>query len=91
MRHDERKVIGVETRYGVDRAKKVVAAQKLAHKGSYCSSATAPSSSFARALDIRGLRGRTTVRASEGYFPGFFRSAPRVSPRASGDENRHSQ
>jgi hypothetical protein len=31
-------------------------------------------------------RGRTTVRAIEGFFVGFFRSAPRINPPATGDE-----
>src|ERR1700691_4031062 len=91
MRHDERKVIGAKSRYAVGRAEKAVAAQKLAHKECHRSSAMAPSSSSARAVDIRRLRGPTTVRASEGFFTGFLRSAPRVSPRAPGDENRRPQ
>jgi hypothetical protein len=36
-------------------------------------------------------RGRTTVRAIEGFFVGFFRSAPRIDTPATGDENRRSQ
>jgi hypothetical protein len=91
MRHCERKAIGVDTRYGVGRAEKVVAAQQLAHKGSRRSSAKRPSSSFAPAVDIRGLQGRTIVRAIEGFFVGFFRSAHRINPPAMGDENRLSQ
>jgi hypothetical protein len=91
MRRCERKAIGVTTRYAVGRAEKVVAAQQLAHKGSRHWSATTPSSSFARAVDIRGLQGRTIVRASEGFFVGSFRSAPRINPPAMGDENRLSQ
>jgi hypothetical protein len=89
MRHGERKLIGVDIRYRVGRAEKVVAAQQLAHKGSRRSSAKAPSPSSARAVDIRGLRGRTTVREIEGLFVGFLRSTPRMP--ATGDETRRSQ
>jgi hypothetical protein len=72
MRHGERKVIRVDTRSGFERAEKVSAAQQLAHKGFRCPSATAPPSSLARAIDIRGLQGPTTVRVIEGFFVGFF-------------------
>jgi hypothetical protein len=91
MRHGEREVVGVDSRYGVGRTEKVVAAQQLARKECRRSSTKAPSSSFARAVDLRGPQGWTAVRAFEGFFVGFFRSAPRISPRATGDENRLSQ
>ena len=42
-------------------------------------------------LIFMSQRGRTTVCAIEGFFVGFFRSAPRINPPATGDENRLSQ
>jgi hypothetical protein len=68
-----------------------VTAQQLAHNGSRRASAKAPSSSSTWAVDIHGPRGWTTVLAIGGFFVGFFRSAPRISPPAMGDENRLSQ
>jgi hypothetical protein len=91
MRHGERDVVGVDSRYGVGRAEKVVAAQELARKESRRSSTKAPPSGFAPAVDLRRQLRRTAVRALEGFFSGFFRSAPRISPPAMGDENRLSQ
>jgi hypothetical protein len=91
MRHRDRTFFSVQTDMALGRAEKEEAAQELAHKALRRLSAEAHLAVPRGPLIFMSQRGRTTVRAIESFFVGFFRSAPRINPLATGDENRRSQ